>query len=66
MTTLPEEAETPQIKQPKRRREVLNLTLYGEAPARSLIEQAQVVRISPCLLIRTLLRLMWNSQEVLK
>ena len=44
MTTLPEEAETPQIQQPRIRREVLNLTLYGEAPARSLIEQAQVVR----------------------
>ncbi len=44
LTTLPEEAETPQIQQPRIRREVLNLTLYGEAPARSLIEQAQVVR----------------------
>ena len=44
LTTLPEEAETPQIQQPRIRREVLNLTIYGEAPARSLIEQAQVVR----------------------
>ena len=46
LTTLPDEAETPQIQQPRIRREVLNLTLYGEAPARSLIEQAQMVRDS--------------------
>ena len=46
LSTLPEEAEDPQIQQPRIRREVLNITIYGDAPARSLIELAQRVRDS--------------------
>ncbi len=46
LTTLPEEAEDPQIQQPRIRHEVLNLTIFGDAPARSMIEQAQMVRDS--------------------
>ena len=44
LTSLPEDAEELQIQLPRIRREVLNITIYGEAPARSLIEQAQIVR----------------------
>ena len=46
LSTLPEEAEDPQIQQPRIRREVLNITIYGDAPARSMIELAQRVRDS--------------------
>ena len=46
LTSLPDDAEEPQVQQPRRRREVLNITIYGDAPARSLIEQAQIVRES--------------------
>ncbi len=46
LTSLPEEAEEVQVQLPKIRREVLNITIYGDAPARSLIEQAQIVRNS--------------------
>jgi multidrug efflux pump subunit AcrB len=46
LTSLPEGAEEIQVQLPKIRREVLNITIYGDAPARSLIEQAQIVRNS--------------------
>ena len=46
MTSLPDDAEKVQIQLPSIRREVLNVTVYGDAPARSLIEQAQIVRNS--------------------
>ena len=46
LTSLPEGAEEIQVQLPKIRREVLNITIYGDAPARSLIEQAQIVRTS--------------------
>ena len=46
LTSLPDDAEEPQVQQPRLRREVLNITIYGDAPARSLIEQAQIVRES--------------------
>ena len=44
LTTLPEEADDAQVQLPRRRREVLNIALYGDAPARSLIELAQMAR----------------------
>ena len=46
LTSLPDDAEEPQVQQPRLRREVLNITIYGDAPGRSLIEQAQIVRES--------------------
>ncbi len=46
LTTLPEEADDPQVQLPIMRREVLNIALYGDAPPRSLIELAQSVRDS--------------------
>ena len=46
LTSLPDDAEDPQVQQPRLRREVLNITIYGDAPGRSLIEQAQIVRES--------------------
>ena len=46
MSSLPEEAEEPDVQLPRIRREVLNITIYGDVPARSLIEQAQIVRES--------------------
>ena len=46
LASLPDDAEEPQVQQPRLRREVLNITIYGDAPARSLIEQAQIVRES--------------------
>ena len=46
LTVLPEEAEDPQVQLPRIRREVLNIALYGDAPARSLIQLAQMVRDS--------------------
>ena len=46
LASLPDDAEEPQVQQPRRRRGVLNITIYGDAPARSLIEQAQIVRES--------------------
>ena len=44
LTTLPEEADDAQVQLPRRRREVLNIALYGDAPERSLIELAQMAR----------------------
>ena len=46
ISSLPEEAEEPDVQLPRIRREVLNITIYGDVPARSLIEQAQIVRES--------------------
>jgi len=46
MTILPDEADDPQVQLPRIRREVLNIALYGDAPARSLIQLAQMVRDS--------------------
>ena len=46
LASLPDDAEEPQVQQPRLRREVLNITIYGDAPGRSLIEQAQIVRES--------------------
>ena len=46
MTILPDEADDPQIQLPRIRREVLNITLYGDAPARSLVQLAQMFRDS--------------------
>ncbi len=46
MTILPDEADDPQIQLPRVRRVVLNIALYGDAPARSLIQLAQMFRDS--------------------
>jgi len=46
LTSLPDDAAEPQVQLPRRRRGVLNITIFGDAPARSLIEQAQIVRES--------------------
>ena len=40
LTSLPEDADEVQVQLPRIRREVLNITIYGDASARSLIEQA--------------------------
>ncbi|MBC8259035.1 MAG: efflux RND transporter permease subunit [SAR324 cluster bacterium] len=44
LTTLPEDADDPQVQLPRMRREVMNIAVYGDAPARSLIELAQMIR----------------------
>ncbi len=63
LTTLPEEADDAQVQLPRRRREVLNIALYGDAPARSLIELAQMAR-DTLLTHPDITKSMWNSRGV--
>jgi len=44
ISIFPDEAETPRITAPRIRREVLNIVVYGEAPNRSLVEWAQLIK----------------------
>ena len=46
LTVLPDEADDAQVQLPRRRREVMSIALYGDAPTRSLIQLAQMVRDS--------------------
>ncbi|MAA91188.1 MAG: acriflavin resistance protein, partial [Deltaproteobacteria bacterium] len=44
ISIFPDEAETPRITAPRIRREVLNIVVYGDAPNRSLVEWAQLIK----------------------
>ena len=44
ISIFPDEAESPVITAPKIRREVLNVVVYGDAPNRSLVEWAELIK----------------------
>ena len=44
ISIFPDEAETPKVTAPRIRREVLNIVVYGNAPNRSLVEWAQLIK----------------------